>query len=259
VRIAITSNGPGEFAGWVRPLVSALLRLAPDTEVTLFFVPDDYATGREPELARRLFPQAHVVAPKAYLRYALGGAVAGVPERADLVLYLGGDLMHAARVHGRLGGRARSYKFARKRFAKSFDRVYAVDAKNAAEFASLGFAPGRVQVVGNLAVDGALGEAAGLFASSGDEAQPAPDGILVMPGACARSGRTCRWRLRFRRLRATRSSGAHSSAAPTATFGARAEASCPLGPGSVCNRTAAVHLFRSCATRCATRRRLDSS
>jgi lipid-A-disaccharide synthase len=182
VRIAITSNGPGEFAGWVRPLVSALLRLAPDTEVTLFFVPDDYATGREPELARRLFPQAHVVAPKAYLRYALGGAVAGVPERADLVLYLGGDLMHAARVHGRLGGRARSYKFARKRFAKSFDRVYAVDAKNAAEFASLGFAPGRVQVVGNLAVDGALGEAAGLFASSGDEAQPAPDGILVMPG-----------------------------------------------------------------------------
>jgi len=182
VRIAITSNGPGEFAGWVRPLVSALLRLAPQTDVTLFFVPDDYATGREPELARRLFPQAHVVAPKNYVRYALGASVAGVPDRADLVLYLGGDLMHAARVHGRLGGRARSYKFARKRFVKSFDRVYAVDPKNATEFASLGFAAEHVQVVGNLAVDGALGEAAGLFPSSGDEAQPEPGGILVMPG-----------------------------------------------------------------------------
>jgi lipid-A-disaccharide synthase len=39
-----------------------------------------------------------------------------------------------------------------------------------------------VQVVGNLAVDGALGEAAGLFVPSGDEAVPEPDGILVMPG-----------------------------------------------------------------------------
>jgi hypothetical protein len=182
VRIAITSNGPGEFAGWVRPLVAALLRLAPETDVTLFFVPDDYATGREPELARRMFPQAHVVGPKGYLRFALGGTIAAVPERAEMVLYLGGDLMHAARVHGRLGGRARTYKFARKRFVKSFDRVYAVDAKNAVEFASLGFPAARVQVVGNLAVDGALGEAAGLFVPSGDEAVPEPDGILVMPG-----------------------------------------------------------------------------
>jgi len=56
MRIAITSNGPGELAGWVRPLVAALYRLAPQTDVTLFFVPDDYATGREAAVAKRLLP-----------------------------------------------------------------------------------------------------------------------------------------------------------------------------------------------------------
>jgi hypothetical protein len=182
VRIAITSNGPGEFSGWVRPLVSALLRLAPDTEVSLFFVPDDYATGREPEVARRLFPRARVVPAKSYLRFALGAAVAGAPSRTDVVQYLGGDLMHAGRVRARLGGRGRSYKFGNKRIAKQFDGAYAVDEKNAAELQRAGFARERIDVIGNLAVDGALGEAAGVFSTSPGDAALAPDGILIMPG-----------------------------------------------------------------------------
>jgi hypothetical protein len=181
VRIAITSNGPGEFSGWVRPLVAALLRLAPDTDVTLFFVPDDYATGRESDVARRMFPLAHVVTPKEYLRFAVGAALDGVPSRVDVVQYLGGDLMHARRVRARLGGGGRSYKFASKGAAKRLDGAYAVDAKNAGELEGLGFAPQRITVVGNLAVDGALGEAAGLFAASA-EAAFEPDGVLIMPG-----------------------------------------------------------------------------
>lgn len=183
MRIAITSNGPGEFAGWVRPLVGALLRLAPETDITLFFVPDDYATGREPEVARRMFPQARVVPREAYTRFAFGGRVAGVPQRVEVVQYLGGDLLHAVRVHARLGGSARSYKFASKQFASRFDRVYAIDEKNAAELRDSGLPPERVVVVGNLAVDGALAEAAGIFSQSAPEAAIVPGGILVMPGA----------------------------------------------------------------------------
>ena len=78
LRLAITSNGPGEFAGWVRPLLRALFARAPDTDVTLFFVPDDYATGREPDVARL---GAH---PVAEVR----------PREADLAHHhedLGGD------------------------------------------------------------------------------------------------------------------------------------------------------------------------
>jgi len=182
VRIAITSNGPGELSGWVRPLVSALLRLAPDTGVSLFFVPDDYATGREPEVARRLFPGASVVPVKSYVRFALGAAVAEAPANADVVQYLGGDLMHARRVRARLRARGRSYKFANKRIAKEFDGAYAVDQKNALELQRVGFARERVDVVGNLAVDGALAEAAGEFATSPGDTVLAPGSILIMPG-----------------------------------------------------------------------------
>jgi hypothetical protein len=182
VRIAITSNGPGEFSGWVRPLVAALYRLAPETDVTLFFVPDDYATGREPDVARALFPQARVVPAKTYVRFALGARIADLPERVDVVQYLGGDLLHAARVHARLGGAAFAYKFARRREMKTFARAFAVDAKNEDEIVRAGFPRERIDVVGNLAIDGALGEAAGAFPLTVGQPAIAPDGVLVMPG-----------------------------------------------------------------------------
>jgi hypothetical protein len=181
MRIAITSNGPGEFAGWVRPLVAALLRLQPATDITLFFVPDDYATGREPDVARRLFPNVRVVPAAQYVRFALGRTANGAPAGSDIVQYLGGDLMHAARVHARLGGTARAYKFSRRRYARTFERAYALDAKNALELKGTGVPNERVEIVGNLAIDGALGEAAGDFAE-GPVVASEGGGILFMPG-----------------------------------------------------------------------------
>jgi lipid-A-disaccharide synthase len=186
VRIAITTNGPGEFSGWVRPLVSALLRLAPDTQVTLIFVPDDFATGREPAAALALFPDVGAVPASEYVAFALGRSVAGVPESVDVVQYLGGDLMHAARAHARLGGLASTYKFSRARYRALFDPVFAVDAKNAADLERWRTPAERIDIVGNLAIDGAFGEEAGLFrppgAATADDARVLPGGVLFMPG-----------------------------------------------------------------------------
>jgi lipid-A-disaccharide synthase len=183
VRIALTSNGPGEFSGWVRPLVATLRRLAPQTQIALFFVPDDYATGREDEVARRLFPDVAVFAARDYLRFALGRPLAGAPSGADAVLYLGGDLMHAARVRARLGGALATYKFSSRRLRKSILRAYAVDAKNAAALARSGLGGDRTEIVGNLAVDGALAEAAGIFGGADRDRRIAPGGVLVLPGS----------------------------------------------------------------------------
>ena len=105
MHVAITANGPGELAGWVRPLLRALYAERPDLDATVFLGPDDYATGREAPTLRALFPQVRIVEPAQYLRFALGRTQEGVPARADAVVYLGGDVMHAARVHRRLGGR----------------------------------------------------------------------------------------------------------------------------------------------------------
>lgn len=179
--LALTANGPGEFSGWVRPLLHALYARDPALDVRLFFVPDDYATGREAEVARALFPQAHVYAPREYLRFALGGSLAGLPPRVDCVQYLGGDLMHAMRVQKRLGGRATSYKFSRKSYRDRFAHVFAVDAANRAQLLGWSTPFERISVVGNLAIDGALGEAAGDYGDPPSEV--ARDGIVLLPGS----------------------------------------------------------------------------
>jgi hypothetical protein len=178
MRIAFTANGPGEVAGWFRPLVRRLYERDPSLDVHLFCVPDDYATGHETQLARRLFPSARVYDPKTYLRVAFGRDVEGLPESVDVVQYLGGDLMHAMRVHARLRGIASTYKFSKRAYRERFARFFAVDEKNVEQLRGWR-APGeRIVTVGNLAIDGALLEAQ----------QPLEDGapnggILVMPGS----------------------------------------------------------------------------
>ncbi|MGC1380709.1 MAG: hypothetical protein WA814_06755 [Candidatus Baltobacteraceae bacterium] len=178
MRIAVTANGPGEVAGWLRPLLRSLYQRRPDLAVYVFLVPDDFATGFEARILREAFPQASVFEPKSYLKFAIGGRIDGAPEGVDLVLYIGGDLLHASRVHARLKGRAAAYKFSRRGYRKLFDRVYAVDRRNVEQLEAWGTPRERIELVGNLAIDGAL-----LEASAPPEPGAPDDGILVMPGS----------------------------------------------------------------------------
>lgn len=178
MRIAFTANGPGEVAGWLRPLLRALYARTPDLEAFVFLVPDDYATGFEAHTVRDAFPQATVVEPNAYIKFALGARLEEVPPGVDAVQYIGGDLGHAARVHARLKGRAATYKFSRPRYRRLFDRAFAVDARNVEELETWGTPSERIERVGNLAIDGAFFEAA-----LPPESDAPADGILVMPGS----------------------------------------------------------------------------
>lgn len=178
MRLIVTCNGPGETAGWLRPLLHEIYRRAPATDVHVFYVPDDYATGREAEVVRELFPQAHAYDPKTYLKAALGARLDTLPEGADAVLYLGGDLMHAARLHKRFGGALATYKFSRRQYARETAVAFAVDERNRMQLLDWGVPNERIVPVGNLAIDGALTEA---------QAPPEPGapagGVLFMPGS----------------------------------------------------------------------------
>jgi lipid-A-disaccharide synthase len=177
VRLALTANGPGEFAGWLRPLLAELYGRDPSLDARIFCVPDDYATGHEAAYARALFPQARVFEPGEYVRFALGRAEAGDP--ADRVQYLGGDLLHASRVRARLGGELSTYKFARRRDEPAL--VFAVDAKNRDALIASGLPAERIVVAGNLALDGAIGEAEGRYGDPDDDG--AAGGIIIFPGS----------------------------------------------------------------------------
>jgi lipid-A-disaccharide synthase len=178
MRLALTANGPGEVAGWVRPLLRCVYERRPGAEVHVFLVPDSYATGHEAAMLRSAFPATHVYEARHWVKYALGGSLAGAPESVDAVQYLGGDLMHAARLHARLGGRAATYKFSKKRYASLFDRAFAVDERNERDLQADGTPAGRIVRVGNLAIDGALLESQAPL----EPGAPA-DGILIMPGS----------------------------------------------------------------------------
>jgi lipid-A-disaccharide synthase len=178
MRIAVTANGPGEVAGWLRPLLRALYHREPAAEVHVFLVPDEYATGHEAQTVRAMFSQAAVYEPKAYLKFALGRGLPGAPSSVDVVQYIGGDLLHAARLHARLKGRAATYKFSRRRYRALFDRAFAVDGKNVEQLEAWGTPREKIERVGNLAVDGALLEAQAPLEPGTPE-----DGILIMPGS----------------------------------------------------------------------------
>lgn len=162
----------------MRPLLHTLYRAEPAADVHVFYVPDDFASGAEPAIVRALFPQAHVYDAKAYLRFALGRSVPGMPDRADVTLYLGGDLMHAARIHRRLDGRFASYRFTRRKYARRTARAFAIDERDVRALTGAGIPRERVELVGNLAIDGAF-----LEASAPPERGVPAGGILFMPGS----------------------------------------------------------------------------
>jgi len=172
VRIAVTSNGPGETMGWVRPLARALYRREPQLDLHVFFSPCEYASGHEAEVIRQQFPSAKAYAPSEYLKFAVTGSLHGV----DALQYLGGDLGHAALLARKLRAPAYGYKFGARKKRALFRRIFAVDEKNREELLRGGATPAQIQVVGNLAIDGAVEDAQSL-------SELEPGGIVILPGS----------------------------------------------------------------------------
>ena len=177
-RIVITTNGPGEFMGWVRPFVRAAYARRPDLEVSIVFVPCVYATGREAQTARAMFPAATVVDPKAYTRFLLGRSTPGMRRGRGALVYLGGDLFHATTVARRLGLKAMTYRFGTRSYRRSFVRFFALDEENAARLREAGAPPERVRVVGNLVPDAVLGSMQGPLQVPG-----VGRGVCILPGS----------------------------------------------------------------------------
>ena len=174
----VVTNGPGELMGWVRPFLRAVFTREPEADVCVVFVPCAYATGREPAVTAELFPQATVVAPKAYGKFLMGRATQGLRKAAGALQYLGGDLFHAVTIAKRLGLHAMTYKFSKKAYARAFERFFAVDERNATQLRADGAAPDRVRLIGNLVADAVAGALADSPQTPG-----VGSGICFMPGS----------------------------------------------------------------------------
>jgi hypothetical protein len=97
VDILVLSNGPGELATWVRPVVQALREhLGCDrtsVRISVILSPCPHATGKEAQIASSYPEVDRVQAPEHFLPFLLSGKTA---ENWDwhekgVVLFLGGD------------------------------------------------------------------------------------------------------------------------------------------------------------------------
>ncbi len=157
MRLAVTCNGPGETAGWLRPFLRELYARDPRSDVHVFYVPDDYATGREAQCGSRMvfrgarlrsenvpahrFRRARRRSPASRGRGAVSGR--GLDARGS-----------PAQALRRCAGNVQIFAAALR--CRQRHCAFAVDEANAAQLAAWGVARDRIDRVGNLAIDGAL-------------------------------------------------------------------------------------------------------
>ncbi|MGQ9778657.1 MAG: hypothetical protein ACUVRM_02100 [Bacillota bacterium] len=184
ITIAITANSPGEVAGWVRPAVAALKALPLKTKVTVFIPPCLFASGAEKRVVEAIPGVDGVVGPGPFMAYLfLGIKPRGFsPAGRGIVLFLGGDLAHAAFLARRLGYPAIAYTEGRAAWSGTFD-LFAVPYPGMARTRSFQRVPAeKIEIVGNLMLDAVRPEStrAEIRHRLGADGRPL---LLLMPGS----------------------------------------------------------------------------
>ncbi|MGV8119906.1 MAG: hypothetical protein AB2L14_09115 [Candidatus Xenobiia bacterium LiM19] len=153
--IIIITNSPGELTSWVRSTTEALRHSKPDTRIVVALVPCPYATGREQEIARSYPDVDLVLSPSDYLKICLGFRVKSyTPSRKGIVLFLGGDFWHALLMARRLKYPALAYAVRSSGWNRYFELLFVIDDRTREIFVKSGIPDRKIEVVGNLMMDG---------------------------------------------------------------------------------------------------------
>jgi len=154
MQIILSGNSPGELWGWVRPVASRLQ----GQDVSLFLFPCPYATGREKEVAKS-FGISKIYTPKESLNFIFRGKKSqSMAFQNPIILHLGGDVMYAALLARRLRAKAYAYQWANKIWDRWMTGYFVSDEKQKELLIRRGIHRGKISVVGNLLLDGVMGD-----------------------------------------------------------------------------------------------------
>ncbi|MFM9263834.1 lipid-A-disaccharide synthase [Tychonema sp. BBK16] len=135
VDILILSNGPGELATWVRPVVQALREhLGCDrtsVRISLILSPCPHATGKEAQIASSYPEVDRVQAPEHFLPFLLSGKTAANWDwhEKGVVLFLGGDQFFTVVIGKRLKYRTVIYAEWEARWYRWIDKFAAMKSE----------------------------------------------------------------------------------------------------------------------------------
>jgi hypothetical protein len=169
--VVIVANSPGEVTGWALPVVSSLRasehEIAPEfgeLVIVIVLPPCPFATGYEAMVAGLIPGVDAVVTPSEYLKFIMMGSI---PERVrrlasgkkretwrGVVVHLGGDHLHSLLIARMLRFPAVAYSDRTIKFQRQFIRILAEDARVAGKLKQKGVPDGKIEIVGNLMIDG---------------------------------------------------------------------------------------------------------
>lgn len=156
--IVITVNGAGELSALVRPTVNKITEKIPGARVILVLTPCQYATGRELDVAKSIEGVRHIINTVEYLQWAfLNKKPKGIdfaPKGA--VVFMGGDLVHGRIIASKLKYPAIAYTEHHPFQKKAYRKFMVPDDKAAEKFMTSGLEKEKIEVVGNLMVDGVI-------------------------------------------------------------------------------------------------------
>ena len=135
VDIVILSNGPGEIATWVRPVVKALQSELGDDRallrISVVLSPCPHATGKEADIAASYPEVDRVQSAEHFFPFLLWGKTAENWDwhQQGIVIFLGGDQFYTVVVSKRLGYRTLVYAEWDARWYRWIDRFAVMKAE----------------------------------------------------------------------------------------------------------------------------------
>ncbi len=153
IDVVILSNGPGEVATWVKPVVRSLHQKAPKLRISVILSPCPHASGQEHITVQRYPEVDRVQSAEHFFKFLLTGKTANRWDwhSQGVIVFLGGDQFYTVLLAKRLGYRTVTYTEWEARWVSQIDRFGVMQADVAKKV------PARYQekftVVGDLMAD----------------------------------------------------------------------------------------------------------
>ena len=124
IDVVILSNGPGEVATWVKPVVRSLQQKAPDLRISVILSPCPHASGQEPAILQGYSEVDRVQSAPHFFKFLLTGKTADGWDwhPQGVVVFLGGDQAFTWLIAKRLGYRTVIYAEWEARWSSLVDR-----------------------------------------------------------------------------------------------------------------------------------------
>ncbi|MEM8505119.1 MAG: lipid-A-disaccharide synthase [Cyanobacteria bacterium P01_D01_bin.1] len=136
VDVVILSNGPGEVATWVKPVVRSLRQKtssqkAPSYRISVILSPCPHASGKEPAILSNYPEVDRIQSAPNFFRFLLTGKTADDWDWSPrgIVVFLGGDQLYTVMVARRLGYRTLTYAEWDARWTGMVDRFGVMHSK----------------------------------------------------------------------------------------------------------------------------------